>query len=220
MMKNKNRKFLSWLMVFTAIAMFLSGCGVFGGSAEPTTDPNMVFTQVAETVMVSMTQTAEAIPPTPTPEPTSTPEPTPTPEPTREPDEDEQAQPAQPAQPAAQAPTQQFFGDKARWLSNNPMDGATINRGQPATLTVCLNNVGSTEWNDQYYIQYSSGQVPHPGSSRWFIDKGKKIKPGEKWCFTLEVFAPNEPGTYQTNWSMRNPERIFMEEFYWIYKVN
>ena len=219
-MKNKKRNFLSWLMVLTAGAMLLSGCGVFGASAEPTTDPNMVFTQVAETVMVSMTQTAEAIPPTPTPEPTSTPEPTPTPEPTREPDEDEQAQPAQPAQPAAQAPTQQFFGDKARWLSNNPMDGATINRGQPATLTVCLSNVGSTEWNDQYYIQYASGQVPHPGSSRRFIDKGKKIKPGEKWCFTLEVFAPNDPGTYQTNWSMRNPERIFMEEFYWIYKVN
>jgi len=217
-MNAKNKKF-GWLVVLILSAMVVSGCDAFGASAEPTTDPNMVFTQVAETVMVSMTQTAEAVPPTPTSEPTATPEPTPTLKPTKNPDDD-QSQSAQPAQP--QAPTQQqtYMGDKARWLSNSPMDGATINRGQTSPLTVCLSNVGSTEWDDEYYIQYASGQVPHPGTSRWYIDAGKKVKPGEKWCFTLEIFAPNEPGSYQTNWIMRSPERIFMEEFYWLYKVN
>ena len=216
-MNAKNIK-LRWLIGVTITALVLSGCGL-GASAEPTTDPNMVFTQVAETVMVSMTQTAEAVPPTPTPEPTSTPEPEPTPttKPTKDPDEVEPTQ--QPAQPAAPAATQQFFGDKAVWLSNNPADGATLSPGQRFNMTICFNNAGSTTWTEKYYLVYGDGYNLYPTQSRWYIDAGKKIEPGKKWCFTLLSIAPSSTGSYVSRWYMKNAEQIYMGEVYFPFKV-
>lgn len=49
----------NWLATVMAFAFILSAC-TGGAVAEPTQDVNIVFTQVAETVMVSMTQTAGA----------------------------------------------------------------------------------------------------------------------------------------------------------------
>lgn len=210
---NKNRKKYGWILFVAIPAMILSGCGL-GTPAEPTLDPNVVFTEVAETVMVSMTQTAAAIPPTPTPEPTSTPEPTRTPEPT--PATSNAQQPAQPAAPAA---PQQYLGDKAAWRSNNPSDNQTFTGGFKFQLTACFDNVGSTEWNDKYYLEYVSGENLWYAQSRWFIDAGKKVKPSERWCFTMHAVTPAEAGSYITRYFVRNPDGIIMEELYFPFKV-
>jgi len=209
-MKRKRIR-LGWMISSTISAIVLSACGI-GTPAEPTLDPNMVFTEVAETVMVSMTQTAEAIPPTPTPEPTATSEPTRTPKPTLE---------TASVQPAVTTAPQQFIGDKAAWLSNNPADGQTFPPGYKFQLTVCFKNVGSTEWSDnnKCYLEYASGFVLWNGQSRWYIDEGETIKPGEKWCFTLHAVTASEPGEYITRYFMKNPEGIIMEEFYFPFKV-
>lgn len=212
-MKAKNRK-IGWIICTAVTALVLSACGM-GTPAEPTMDPNMVFTQVAETVMVSMTQTAESMPPTPTPEPTTTPEPTVTPMPTVD------ALATQPAtQPAGFATaTVQYLGDKAAWRSNNPADNSSFNPRQGFPLTVCFDNVGNTEWNDEYYLEYASGTNLFPTQNRWYIDAGIKRKPGERWCFTIQVITPDNPGSYISRYYMKNPGGLFMEEFYYPFKV-
>ena len=73
----KQMKKINGLLILGLAVILLSACSG-GANAEPTQDPNVVFTQVAETVMVSMTQTAVAQP-TATPEPTALPAPTPDP---------------------------------------------------------------------------------------------------------------------------------------------
>ena len=81
---NTKTRITAWVSMLALAALVLSACGP-AAPAEPTLDPNMVFTQVAETVMVSMTQTAQAMPPTPMPEPTATTAPTQPPAPTTPP---------------------------------------------------------------------------------------------------------------------------------------
>ena len=58
---HKQMKKINGFLILGFAVILLSACSG-GANAEPTQDPNVVFTQVAETVMVSMTQTAEAVP--------------------------------------------------------------------------------------------------------------------------------------------------------------
>jgi hypothetical protein len=174
----------------------------------------MIFTQVAETVMVSMTQTAEAMPPTPTPEPTATPEPTPTTAPTIDPASIPTQGPALPAAPTA---TIQRVGDAAKWNTQSPIDGKVFKIGEEFTFHVCLGNIGTTEWGPKYYLRYVSGNRLWSNENNFYI--GGTVKPGGTWCFDLPSVAPYSPGSYITRWYFKNPDGQFMLEVYFAYKV-
>lgn len=210
-MKSKNRIF-TWAVCLSVLALTLSACGL-AAPAEPTQDPNMVFTQVAETVMVSMTQTAEAMPPTPTPEPTATPQPTATMAPTADP----ASIPTQPALPLAPTATIQRFGDAAKWNTQSPIDGKVFKTGEQFTFHVCLGNIGSTNWGPKYYLEFVSGNRLWSNTKFFYV--GKEVKPGGTWCFDLPSVAPYSPGSYITRWYFKNPDAQFMLEVYFAYKV-
>lgn len=195
-------------------AVVLSACGA-AAPAEPTQDPNMIFTQVAETVMVSMTQTSEAMPPTPIPEPTATIQP-PTLEPA--PTMGFATQPTQGNFPAIPTPTMQKYGDSAQWTSNNPSDGTTFSRGERFNLTACFINNGATDWTTSYYLEWVSGFKLWPDTNIFYV--GETTEPGEKWCFTLPCVAPTEPGEYITRWYFKNADGDFMQEDYFPFKIS
>ena len=212
-MKFKKGKFdLVWLLA--VVVLSITACGQLAPS-EPTQDPNLVFTQVAETVMVSMTQTAESMPPTPTPEPTATPQPTPTIEPT-------EAIP-QPTLPAAPTVTIQRVGDAAKWNTQTPMDGKVFKPGEQFTFHVCLGNIGTTTWElpeeggNKYYLEWVSGNRLWSDTKFFYVED--IVKPGGTWCFDLPSVAPYNPGNYITRWYFKNPAGQFLEEVYFIYKV-
>lgn len=209
-MNTRFRKFagLSALVVF---GLVLSACGA-AAPAEPTQDPNMVFTQVAETVMVSMTQTAQAVPPTAMPEPTITPLPTQPPAPTQDPNMPTQAPPQM-----GPTPTIQKFGDSAAYLSINPADGTTFDTGEEIRFTICFRNDGSTDWNKNYYLQYVGGFRLWGDTNRWYV--GEEIEPGGKWCFFLPGVTPREPGTHITYYDMKNPSGQVIAQAYFTYKT-
>jgi hypothetical protein len=194
--------------------MLIAACGA-AAPAEPTQDPNMIFTQVAETVQVSMTQTAEALPPTPEPEPTPTPEPTLPPEPTVDPSLPTQTPFVQ--APVGPTPTIQRFGDSAQWLSQSPMDGKVFKAGEQFTQTICMGNNGSTIWNSKYVLEWISGNRLWSNTRYFYVED--EVKPGGKWCFTLPAVAPYNPGSYMTRWYMKNPDGQFMAEVYFAYNV-
>lgn len=210
---NQKSRIFAWASAMSIMALTLSACGL-AAPAEPTQDPNMVFTQVAQTVMVSMTQTAEAMPPTPTPEPTATPQPTPTTAPTIDPATIPTQGPAAPLAPTA---TIQRFGDSAQFNTQSPMDGKVFKTGEDFAFHVCLGNNGSTEWNTKYYLEFVSGQRLWSNTKYFYV--GNIVKPGGKWCFDLPSVAPYSPGSYITRWYFKNPDGQFILEVYFSYKV-
>jgi len=212
-MKNSTRKF-AWACALVANIFVLSACGAAAPS-EPTPDPNMVFTQVAETVMVSMTQTAEAQPPTPTSEPTPTPKPNKQPTPTV--DLTLPTLATIPTQPLGPTATIQRYGDAAKWNTQSPLDGKVFKVGEEFVFHVCLGNIGSTDWDDKYYLEFVSGNRLWSDTSKFYITD--LVKPNGVWCFDLPSVAPYNPGTYITRWYFKNKDGDFILEVYFAYKV-
>ena len=216
-MKKTMFKTLSLVAVMIAAALMLGACGA-AAPAEPTVDPNVIFTQVAETVMVSMTQTSEAIPPTSTPEPTATPEPTQPPAPTVDVSQEMQQQQGVPTIAMGPTATVQLFGDVAKWNTQSPMDGKIFSTGQEFTFHVCMGNVGSTDWTTGYYLKYVDGYKACWDSK---VKVGKTVEPGGKWCFDLGCTAPYSAGSYKTTWFMYDDDgnKVTNSEVYFAYKA-
>ena len=209
MMKSK-QKIFGLTALLAVAAMFLSACGA-AAPTEPTTDPNMIFTQVAETVMVSMTQTAQAMPPTSTPAPTNTPEPTLTPAPVFTPTTETTI-------PVGPTATVIIYGDAAKWNTQSPMDGKVFKANEEFVFHVCMGNVGTTDWTTKYYLVYTDGfNLCYKNK----VYVGDTVKPAGKWCFDLSCKAPATAGTYTTYWFLKNADaaKVLNGEVYFTYKV-
>lgn len=208
----KQMKKINGLLILGLAVILLSACSG-GANAEPTQDPNVVFTQVAETVMVSMTQTAVAQP-TATPEPTATSIPTLPPTATVDLSQPTATQPVQQAYPTA---TTQVFGDGAKWNTQSPRDGTVLTKSQNFAFHVCLGNTGTTQWTTKYYLQYVSGQQLWWDTTKFFV--GSTVKSGDKWCFDLPSIAPDKAGEYTTRWYLKNGTNESFFEVYFHYFV-
>ena len=197
-MKNTMQKNLGMVMILAVTALVLSACGA-AAETEPTTDPNVVFTQVAETVMVSMTQTSQAMPPTSTPAPTATMVPTQPVVPTALPTQ----QAVVPTVALAPTSTVQLYGDAAKFNTQSPADGKVFKKNEDFVYHVCLGNIGETDWNDGYYLDHVDGPRV------CFDDKtyvGDTVEPNDKWCFDMSCKAPEGSGTYTTYWFFMNAD--------------
>jgi len=214
---NQRKNLTKWVAIFSFAAILLSACGA-AAPTEPTQDPNAVFTQVAQTVEVSMTQTSEAMPPTPTTAPTATVAPTLPPLPTAAETQGTQPTlPVVPTNPAGPTATVQKYGDSARYNTQTPADGSSFSPGEEFRVNVCFTNDGSSTWDTTYYLEYISGY--QLWSDEIYSYVGEEIEPGEKWCFYMPAFAPHNPGSYVTRWYFKNPDGEFMQEFYLAYNV-
>jgi hypothetical protein len=211
---NMNKRIAKMVATLVLASAILSACGI-AAPAEPTQDPNAVFTQVAETVMVSMTQTAEAMPPTPTPEPTATMAPTLPPIPTVDPLATQAVPPTQ--QPIGPTATTQRYGDSAQYNTQTPVDGKVFKKSEEFQFIVCFGNNGSTTWDKKYYLEWVNGFRLWSNEKYFYV--GEEVKPGGKWCFYTPAVAPHSSGPYTTRWYMKNGDGEFMHEVYFTYSV-
>jgi hypothetical protein len=209
-MKNLFRKFRRAILLLIVALLLVSCAG--GAPATPTTDPNTILTQVAQTVMVSFTQTAEAMP-TDTPTPIS---PTLIPElPTEMPVEQSSVTPIMPSLPTS---TVQRYGDHAWWAAQVPADGTQAKAGSYGYFHGCLINNGTTTWTSDYDLVFASGWNVWPSQTTWPI--GDQILPGKKWCFDMNVVYPGDVGEYMTRWYFKNPDHaVILEVYYHFYVI-
>ena len=222
-MNKTMQKNLGLVIIFATAAMILSACGA-ATPAEPTTDPNVIFTQVAETVMVSMTQTSEALPPTATPEPTATTAPTQPVVPTVDIAEAGQATTnpgaavTVPTVGLAPTATTQLLGDVAQWNTQSPNDGTVFSAYEEFNFHVCMSNVGTHDWTTSYYLGYLDGDSVCYNSKTYV---GEIVESGEKWCFDMSCQAPSSSGTHTTYWFLRDEDgnKVTNGEVYFTYKV-
>lgn len=195
MMKTFPRQIILGLAAFV-----LTACNLF--SSPPTTpQPSLDVTQAFQTVEARLTQAValtqqalqtQSIPPTETPLPqTETPTETPVVSPT------DTGVPTVGVTPTLQC-------DQA--APGNPIDvtipdDTELYPGQVFVKTWRLVNVGTCTWTSDYAAVWFSGEkmgetisVPLP------VD----VAPGESIDISVEMTAPLEPGSYQSNWKLRN----------------
>jgi len=146
-MKTKTKTMILVLLAMLISAMIISACG----PKEPEVDIDAQKTGFAQTADVQASMTAEARPTaTETPEPsptfTSTPEQSPTPEVT--------ATEAGTATSTAAA----SGADVAAWRANDPPDNTVFAPGEEFTVTWTIENVGTSTWTKDYYIEFTSGE--------------------------------------------------------------
>lgn len=220
MSKIISRKFkFSLVLLFLPAIVILAACS----PAAPKEDPNLVYTQAAETVSAQMALTLSAVPPvSPTPEASATPD---------APTATSTSAVVPTFTPLAQQGTftpfptsTQIFGggDKAAYAYQSPADGRVFSPGEVFQMAFGLQNVGSTTWTQDYKLVFSGGtQISATTSVSHDPDGGNKltVPPGEKCEFMVLATAPTEPGSYKTTWFFYNPSGAFLFEVYLSFKV-
>ena len=204
-MSQKTRKITITLIAILILGLTISACR----PSEPEVDVDAQKTGFAQTAAVQSTMTAEAQPtatqtPEPTPTFTATPELTPTSDVT-----------ATQSQPATATPNSSGT-DAAAWLANDPPDNTDFSPGEEFTVTWTLENVGTSTWTMDYYIEFQTGEqmgavdlvfLPYP------------VPPGTNVQVSVDFVAPESEGEKRSDWSLVNENDFAFYDFYVIIDV-
>ncbi len=103
--------------------------------------------------------------------------------------------------------------------------------GATFQATWTFKNSGTTTWNGDYRFSYSKNSHPKTRNfsrsplgaqlAQSIVNIGATgaVKPGEKTHLTLTLTAPDEPGTYTTNWQLQTGNGRFFGPIRWLRAV-
>jgi hypothetical protein len=84
-------------------------------------------------------------------------------------------------------------------------DNTEVSAGSTFVKTWRLKNNGNCTWNSSYFVVFDSGSSMLPsGSASSFQLTTGTVAPGEKVDVSITFKAPDNPGTYQGFWRLRN----------------
>ena len=83
-------------------------------------------------------------------------------------------------------------------------DGTIVSPGSSFVKTWRIKNVGTCTWNSEYQLVFESGDAMDGPGSMQLTDI--HIAPREILDISVELTAPDSPGTYRGNWKFRDPE--------------
>lgn len=177
--------------VFLLFVLFILALACnFPREGTPTpTGPELLRTYAAQTIQAQLTLAATGVQATFTPgqlEGTATPSPT---TPTV----------------ATQTPTStQGVCDQAGFERDVTIpDNTVLEAGQEFTKTWRLRNDGTCSWDSNYAIVFANGDAMN-GPASATLTNGI-VSPGETVDVSVDLIAPDAPGTYQGYWKLRNP---------------
>lgn len=195
--KLKNVLLLGLLLIFA-----LAACG--GGEENTSEDENTAVTQVVETAMAAISQTAAVQSPTPNHTPTFTPAPTSTETPTAT-NGPTATLPAVPTNTSVfQQPGSEISTcDSGGFVKDVTIpDGTNMAIGTKFTKTWEIKNIGTCTWNKNYQIVFYGGEQMAADTILTFTDKD--IEPGESVQISIEMTAPDKTGNFDSYWILRN----------------
>ena len=204
----QNKK-TSWF-ILAVIFITLTACG--GGSSDtPTSDANLVYTQMWETVQIAQTQTALANPPA-----TNTPQTSSTPEATNTPLISETPSSGTPASGATSTPkaTKNSGGtttgsscDNAQFVDDVTIpDGAVVPSGLPFVKTWRFKNLGPCTWTTAYHLVFSymsdngEGLITAPAP----VAFPNEVNVGDEMDISVTITAPTTADSYTMWFVMQN----------------
>jgi hypothetical protein len=195
----------SWLLM----ALLLLGLTACGGNATavPTTDPNLVYTQIWQTVEAAQTETALVMPPTEMP--TSTLEPSPTLEMTNTPLITDTSQPGAPTNTPFSLPTavttQQTSCDNATFIADVTIpDGTVVKDDTGFVKTWSVKNTGPCTWDQDYKLVFGWGGVGTNWNTAAAVYFTEVVLPGESLEISISLLAPDKPGNYAAAFRLQN----------------
>jgi hypothetical protein len=201
---NRKRTILTILAGFLIFSVLLAACSLPAGTEEPDQDAietaaaqtlaaNQTATAVAEVnqeaTQVAQTQTAIAEMPTETPEPTPTFTSTPTEIPTHTPTPEE---------------SNQEICNWAGFIDDVTVEDRTLmDENETFTKIWRLENIGDCVWTTDYQVIFHSGyQMGAPDA----LELPEVVQPGETVDITMEMTAPDQPGTYTGYWILQDDD--------------
>ena len=94
--------------------------------------------------------------------------------------------------------------NQAAFIADITIEDRTIlSEDEPFTKVWRLENIGTSTWTTDYQVVFSSGsQMGAPASSRL----PHEVQPGETVDISLDMVAPNAPGTYTGYWLLIDNE--------------
>jgi hypothetical protein len=202
----KKTIFLGVLLL--VVVLLLPACGrVTPVPPTPTNDPRPVLTGAAQTAEYRLTQMVQLTPTeTPVP-PTNTPAPTPTDAPTLEASPNVNITPTATTAPVASA------ADRSVLASETIPDGTRFTPGATFTKSWRLLNNGSSTWVRGYELVHVSD---HQLNAQSPAALAVEVPPNQMADFSVNMVAPNAPGTYRGYWRMRSPAGTFFGDLIWV----
>jgi hypothetical protein len=191
---NKTSSLLIFLLVIGLV-----GCSLPGSQVTPMS-PDAAFTQAAETVAAELTRVAQLASPTPNiPTNTSIPTATVTPPATNT---------------LIPAPTKTpipclMVGYSSATIDQTVPDNQKMSPGHAFKKTWRLSNAGTCTWNSSYQLVFDRGDgMGVPTGYSQTLTSGS-IAPGQSVDVSVNLTAPNDPGTYTGYWRFRDPNGIY-----------
>lgn len=195
------------LIFLAGIILLLTACNFPSASVQPTNEPDIIYTAVAQTVSAQETQaiqgtavvvsspTTVVLPGTPTATtivlPTNTPlPPTNTPLPTNT--------PVPPTATPIPIPC-----DRGQFVKDITVpDNTEVTAGANFVKTWRIKNNGSCTWTSGYALVFYNGDAMS-GLASSQLTNGT-VPPGSTIDISISLIAPTTPGTYKGNWRLRN----------------
>ena len=185
-----------WMIILVLWSSLLCACNLPQENIPPEGKPGALYTEAAQTVSVQMT--ADGVKNVPSEEISGTAQP-------------ESGSPIQPGEtitfptytPPGPVDGTPLPCDQVRFVKDvTILDEMDLNPGEAFTKTWRLQNAGSCTWTIGYLIYFESGNIMGGPTSQYLTSQ--PVLPGETIDVSIDLLAPEETGTYQGNWMLRN----------------
>lgn len=209
-----SRKYKLGLLIIL-FASILAACNG-QTSAEPTIDPDTIYTAAAMTVEAQLTQAAEQ-----NPSPTFTQAPptetlAPPQQPTQNAQQTEVMQTGQPGQPVATStplvlasftasPPPPSAKPLYEIVDQDPDDGAVLSKSLKFDMTWTIKNTGTETWTELYTIEFFLGD--RIGGGHYTINRynfREPVEPGETTVLIVDMMTPSTGGEYYSWWKLKD----------------
>jgi hypothetical protein len=207
-MNKKIKRTSFWILVMSIMAIALGACKPTA-PVEPTLDPDVIFTQAAETVAAQLTRTALSQPTA-----TNTALPSPTLTPTIQ-------LPTATTESNSTNATPEVTSQTGTTPNPNKMafvtdvtipDGQVIPPGAKFVKTWRLKNTGTTTWTANYKVRLWAGNSF--GAPTSFL-LAQEVKPNAEVDISIEFTAPSQTGEYISHWILSDDQEAnFGNTFY------
>ena len=180
------KQYIKWMILFVGL-LLLSACNFpLFRDAPQEDDPDELATIVAQTVQALNDQGDQL----PAALPTITPLPLPT------------------SAPVSGPPTQTPLPcNKPLFVTETIPDDSEFLPGEAFTKTWTFQNIGTCTWNTNYKIRFETGdQLSAPAE----VAMPSSVNPDAQVTISVEMAAPETPGTYQGYWSMYSDTNEYM----------
>ena len=204
------KRTLSVIVVLLSL-LWLAACSPTVPTITPTLDLNPFRTEVAATVLAQVTR-ALALTPSVTPlsSLTATNLPTFTPSLTTSPPPSETVT-------LSSGTPKAVTVNQAQWVAQSIADDTVFAPGEAFIMTWTLKNTGTSTWKAGYLLRFFSGNTFGAPKE---ITIGREVLPGGQIDIKIDMKAPVNPGSYQTDWVMATENRAnFKEPVYLKIKV-